>query len=63
MVPPELMVEGNPDATVVRLPVLLILEILAVSPPVYGPGPPGGPGTCVHDPAVLLVPPRPASAT
>jgi hypothetical protein len=34
MVPPALMVEGNPEATVVRVPLGLIFEILAVGPPV-----------------------------
>src|SRR5580704_13260266 len=64
LTPPGPMVtEGNPEATVVTLPLGLILEIRAVSPPVSGPGPPGGPGTCTHCPAVLTVPPVPASAT
>src|SRR5450631_2745485 len=61
IVPPAgLKVEGNPEATVVRVPLGLILDIRAVSPPVQGPG---GVGTWVHSPAVLVVPPVPASAT
>src|ERR1700690_2925437 len=55
--------EGNPEATVVTFPLGLILEIRAVSPPVSGPGPNGGPGTWAHCPAVLALPPVPASAT
>src|SRR3984957_8368582 len=55
--------EGNPEATVVTFPPGLILEIRAVSPPVSGPGPPGGPGTRGQRPMVLFVPPVPASAT
>src|ERR1700676_4542548 len=61
IVPPAMLkVEGNPEATVVRVPLELILEIRAFGPPVQGPG---GEGTCVHCPAVLFVPPVPASAT
>src|SRR6202035_1843627 len=60
--PVPTLTEGNPEATVVTFPLGLILEIRAVSPPVSGPGP-GGPGTWAHCPAVLVVPPVPASAT
>src|SRR6202041_1626406 len=64
LTPPGPMVtEGNPEATVVTFPLGLILEIRAVNPPVYGPGPPGAPGTCGHCPLVLFPPPVPASAT
>src|SRR5450631_2351158 len=49
IVPPTVLkVEGNPEATVVRVPLELILDIRAFGPPVQGPGPAGGPGTCVH---------------
>ena len=34
IVPPALIVDGNPDATVVRVPSRAIFEILAVGPPV-----------------------------
>jgi hypothetical protein len=56
-----LTAEGNPEATVVRLPFRSIFEIRAVFPFLYGPI---GPGTCVHCALVVeLVPPNPASAT
>src|ERR1700722_17259194 len=55
--------EGKAEVAVVTFPLGLILEIRAVSPPVSGPGPPGGPGTCGHCPMVLFLPPVPASAT
>src|ERR1700729_2147301 len=58
-----MVTEGNPVATVVTLPLELILEIRPVGPPVSGPGPPGPGGTWVHWPMVLVVPPVPASAT
>src|SRR5450631_86428 len=55
IVPPAILkVEGNPAATVVRVPLGLILEIRAFGPPVQGPT---GEGTWVHLPAVLNVPP------
>jgi hypothetical protein len=54
------MVEGNPEATVVRVPAELILEMRLVLPPMYGPT---GAITWVHVPAVEVVPPLPASAT
>src|SRR5258708_3608736 len=61
IVPPAgLKVEGNPEATVVLVPLGLILEIRAFGPPVQGPG---GGGTWVHGRAVLVLPPTPASAT
>src|SRR6202790_4823024 len=57
IVPPAgLKVEGNPEATVVRVPLGLILEIRAFGPPVQGPG---GVGTWVPLPPFLFVPPGP----
>jgi hypothetical protein len=53
-------VEGKPEATVVRVPAELILEIRLVLPPKYGPT---GAMTWVHTPFVEVVPPVPASAT
>src|SRR6185312_15977251 len=55
-------VDGNPLATVEIVELwTLIREIRAELPPLYGPT--TGPGTWGHCPTVLLLPPRPASAT
>src|SRR6185369_5577475 len=55
--------EGKWFATVVRTPFGSILEMRAVKPPVYGPGPAGGPAACSHCPTVEREPPVPPSAT
>src|SRR5450631_2234756 len=53
-------VDGNPCATVVRVPSLAIREMRAVLPPVYGPI---GGTTCGQALPEEFVPPVPASAT
>src|SRR5580700_2769705 len=55
--------EGRLSATVVTTPWASTLEIRAVKPPVYGPGPAGGPAACLQNPTVERVPPAPPSAT